>query len=158
MSFVAERVRIAPLPGSKVAASVARRTPLILVIEDGFAISEAIRDISAFLGVTIDRIGPDREILRSLRERRPMAVIASLDGCDQDGCYVMMQIAEFDRTLPLMMLTGPSDVLAGAADAVEELCALSAVTYAPDLPEVGAFVEFVFRAGQSGRCLGLMPA
>lgn len=158
MSFVAEPVRTIVRAAPETSPRLFRRTPLILVVEDGTSISDAIREICAFLGVTVDRVSADRELLRVLRERRPMAVIAELDGRAQDGCHVMMQVAEHDRALPVLLLTGPSPVLAGAADAVEELCALSAVTQSGHLPEMGSFVEFVFEAGRSGACLGLMPA
>ncbi|MDE2006409.1 MAG: hypothetical protein KGI51_07580 [Rhodospirillales bacterium] len=157
MSHVAERIRPATSPRIEAARLFARRTPLILVVEDTPRISEAIREISTFLGVAVERIGPERELLHALRDRRPMAVIAELDAPSRDGCHVMMEMAEYDRNLPLMLLTGPSQVLAGAADAVEELCALRALTLIQELPPIGGFVEFVFRAGQSGQCLGLLP-
>ncbi|MGH7044700.1 MAG: hypothetical protein ACREFY_21555 [Acetobacteraceae bacterium] len=131
---------------------------MVLVVEDGTRLSEAISGLCEFLRVDVETIGGEGNLDRILRDRRPMAVLAGMDGKLQDGGYVMMRIAEHDRTLPLMLLTGRSPALAGAAEAIEELCGLSAVARHPVLPETGEIVEFLFRAGQSGSCLGLMPA
>ena len=158
MNHIAERVRTATSQPTEVAELVTRRTPLVLVIEDPPAVSVAIAELCAYLGVAVDRLGAERDLTRGFRERRPMAVIASLDGPEQDGCYVMMQLAEHDPAVPLLLLTGGNEVLSGAADAVAELCALAEVTQSAALPDAAALVAFLFRAGQAGRCLGLVPA
>ncbi|MGC8477701.1 MAG: response regulator, partial [Acetobacteraceae bacterium] len=157
MNYVAERVRAARRPPPETPELVSRRTPLVLVIEDRPAVSAAIAELCAYLGVSVDRLGSERDLLRGFRERRPMAVIATLDGPAQDGCYVMMQLAEHDPTVPLLLLTGGNEILSGAADAVAELCALTALTQASGLPDAAELVAFLFRAGQAGRCLGLLP-
>ncbi len=156
MNHIAEQVRVGRRPPPVALELVNRRTPLVLVIEDRPAVSAAIAELCAYLGITVDRLGSERDLTRGFRERRPMAVIATLDGPAQDGCYVMMQLAEHDPTVPMLLLTGGNDILSGAADAVAELCALSDVTQASGLPDAAELVAFLFRAGQSGRCLGLL--
>jgi hypothetical protein len=86
-----------------------------------------------------------------------MAVLAAIEAAGQDGCHVMKTVADHDRSLPILLLTGGDPVLAGAADAVEELWGLSCVLKRPILPGLGELVEFLCLAGQMGRCLGLMP-
>ena len=86
-----------------------------------------------------------------------MGVVAHLDCQGQDGCHVMMTVAQHDRSLPVLLLTGDDPALAGAADAVEELWKLEAVVKFPRLPGIGAIVDFIFRAGRKGRCLRLVP-
>ncbi len=158
MNYVAERVRATSRQPPEAVELVTRRTPLVLVIEDRPAISVAIAELCGYLGIAVDRLGAERDLTRGFRERRPMAVIATLDGPVQDGCYVMMQLAEHDPAVPLLLLTGGNEVLSGAADAVAELCALADVTQSAALPDAAELVTFLFRAGQAGRCLGLLPA
>ena len=157
MSSLAEPVRSVSTPWVRGTASHPRRAPLVLVVEDGTRLSEAIRELCDFLHIGVETIGGAADLARILQDRRPMAVLAEMDAPSQDGGYVMMRIGEHDRSLPLMLLTGSSPVLVGAAEAIEELCGLSAVSRHPVLPEIGEIVEFLFRAGQSGLCLGLMP-
>lgn len=157
MNHLVEPVRLTSAPRRRAAASSPHRTPLVLVVEDGVRLSEAIQGLCEFLRVDVATIGGEDDLARTLRESRPMAVLAEMDGKSQDGGYVMMRIAEHDRALPLMLLTGADPSLIGAAEAIEELCDLSAVTRYPVLPAIGEVVEFLFRAGQSGSCLGLMP-
>ncbi|HVB68262.1 MAG TPA: hypothetical protein VNE67_10460 [Acetobacteraceae bacterium] len=158
MNHLAEPLRIPSALRPRAVASRPCRTPLVLVVEDGVRLSEAIYGLCEFLHVGVATIGGEGDLARTLRDSRPMAVLAEMDGKSQDGGYVMMRIAEHDRTLPLMLLTGPDPALVGAAEAIEELCDLSAVARHLVLPTIGEVVEFLFRAGQSGSCLGLMPA
>jgi len=69
----------------------------------------------------------------------------------------MKVVAAHDPELPMLMLTGGDAALAGAADAVEELWGLTSVVKHSAPPSAREIVEFLFRAGQRGRCLGLMP-
>ncbi len=69
----------------------------------------------------------------------------------------MKLIAAYDPGLPIMMLTGGDAALAGAADAIEEVWGLTSVVTRDEPPSPGELVEFLFHAGQRGRCLGLLP-
>ena len=134
------------------------RLPVIVVVEDGCHLSQAIYPICDFLDDTVEHVASDDDITPILAKRRPMAVLAEIDAQGQDGCHVMKTVACHDPSLPILLLTGHDPALAGAADAVEEIWGLSHVLKRPALPALGDLVDFLFRAGQHGRCLGLMPA
>jgi hypothetical protein len=132
------------------------REPLVVVVEDGIRLSGAFRVICECLSVAVERI-PSRDDLGAvLRNRRPMAVVAEMDAAGQDGCHVLMTIAAHDRSLPVLLITGPDPAVLGAVDAVEEIWELSSVEKWPELLGVGAMVDFLFRAGRKGRCMRLM--
>src|SRR4051794_26646833 len=82
------------------------RTPLVLVVEDDPRISEAFRVICECLGVAIERMPSQHDLVAVLRNRRPMAVVAEMDAAGQDGCHVLMAIAAHDRSLPVLLVTG----------------------------------------------------
>jgi len=133
------------------------REATVVVVEDQSQWSHAIEELCAFLGVRLARVLGEDDLAPVLRDRRPMAVLASMDGMGQDGCHVMKLVAAHDPELPVLMLTGGDPALAGAADAVEELWGLTSVAKHSIPPNAREMVEFLFRAGQRGRCLGLMP-
>jgi hypothetical protein len=68
----------------------------------------------------------------------------------------MMTVADYDRDMPVLLLTGDDPALLGAVDAVEEIWQLTAVDKWPQLLGVGAVVDFLFRAGRRGDCMRLM--
>lgn len=124
-------------------AAPPRRQPSILVVEDGTGLGTAIRELCESLGIGVECPPSAEGFLRQLREQNPIAVLAELDGSEQDGCYVMMRVAEYDRSLPILLLTGADPALAGAAEAVEELWGLSAVQIRCSLPGAGELAEFL---------------
>jgi CheY-like chemotaxis protein len=134
------------------------RTPTVVVVEDDEYLSQSIQTMCEFLNVAVARVSSSNDLTPILQDHRPMAVLAELDSKGQDGCHVMKTVARYDASLPILLLTGHDPHLAGAAEAVEELWGLSSVVKRPFLPRAGEFVEFLCRAGQMGRCLGLMPA
>ncbi len=142
-------------------SGVSTRAPIreatVVVVEDEPLWSLAILELCAFLDVRLTCISSEEDLAPVLRDRRPMAVLANIDGAGQDGCHVIKLVAAHDPDLPVMMLTGGDAALAGALDAVEELWGLSGVDKRDIPPSPGELVEFLFRAGQRGRCLGLMP-
>jgi CheY-like chemotaxis protein len=132
------------------------RLARIVVVEDGTRLSEAIRMICECLGVAVERLSSRDNLSARLHDCRPMAVIAEMDAAGQDGCHVMMTIAAHDRSLPVLLITGPDPTLLGAVDAVQEIWELSAVEKWPELLDGGAIVDFLFRAGRKGRCMRLL--
>ncbi len=134
-----------------------RRRALVLALEDGWAMSDAMRQICDFLEVSVERIDSNEDILPFLQRSRPMAVIATMDAEGQDGCNVLMTVARHDPSLPVLLMLGPDPAVAGAADAVTELWGLTEVMQAAAWPSPGAIVEFLCRAGLRGNCLALMP-
>jgi CheY-like chemotaxis protein len=134
-----------------------QRHPLLLIVEDDDATAAALQPICDFLSIAVERVPSEHDLASALRDYRPMGVVAHLDCHGQDGCHVMMTVAQHDRSLPVLLLTGDDPALAGAADAVEELWRLEAVVKFPRLPNMGKIVDFIFRAGRKGRCLRLVP-
>ena len=158
MSLLADPLDLLPGPHAASLVASAYRRPTLLVVEDTPRLATALGELCGFLRVAVERVRRPDDLPRLLRDRNPMAVLAELDGAAQDGCHVMMRIAEHDPALPILLLTGPDPALAGAADAVRELCALSAVEFYPSLPGIGALADFLCRAGRGGGCLGLLTA
>lgn len=136
---------------------LARREPLVLAVEDEGRFYEGLQPICDFMGVRLERIDSHRDLSPLLKVSRPMAVFCELDSPDQDGCHIMKVVAEHDRTLPLMVVSGRDPILLGAAQAVEEVLHLTGVVVSEQLLEVGELVEFLFSASRKGRCLNLMP-
>jgi hypothetical protein len=134
------------------------RDPLIMVIEDGNSLSIAFQQVCSCLNVSMEHLTSRMDVSSAMRGRRPMAVIAHMAGEWQDGCHVLMSVAAHDRSLPVLLITGPDATLLGAADAVEEVWGLTGVEKVTELPPLGVFMDFVFRAGRAGRCMRLMPA
>jgi hypothetical protein len=132
------------------------REALVVVVEDGISLSEPLRMICECLGITVERMPSRDDLGPVLRNSRPMAVVAEMDASGQDGCHVLMTIAAYDRSLPVLLITGPDPALLGAVDAVEELWELSSVEKWQELSSVGAMVDFLFRAGRKGGCIRLM--
>ena len=136
---------------------LASRMPLVIVIEDETRIAEAFHVVCDCLDVMLHPLESSGDLAATLRQAKPMAVITDLDMANQDGCHVLKSVAAYDRNLPVMVLAGTDPAMLGAVDAVEELWGLSSVSKSQDLPSIGEIVDFLFRAGQSGRCLRLMP-
>jgi CheY-like chemotaxis protein len=134
------------------------RVPLVLVVEDGEAMSAPLREICEFLNVAVERVDSDEDLLPFLRRCRPMAVVAAMEADGQDGANALMAVARHDPSLPVLLLTDGDPVLAGAADAVTELWGLTEVVQGTEWPSVGAVAEFLCRAGVQGHCLALLPA
>ena len=151
---------IIPLsPDSFSAASVMlQRAPSLLLLDDDPIVARQLEAICQFLDVSIEYVSPYMDLSQKLRERNPMGVVAALDAAEQDGFHVMKVVAAYDPTLPMMVLTDDDPILAGAADAVEELWGLTSVTQSSSLPDLGEVVEFLCHAGRQGNCLSLMPA
>jgi hypothetical protein len=134
-----------------------RRLSLVLALEDGRALSDAMRQICDFLEISVERIDSNEDLLPFLQRCRPMAVIATMDAEGQDGCNVLMTVAQHDPSLPVLLMTGTDPAVAGAADAVTELWGLTEVMQTAAWPTPGATVEFLCRAGLRGNCLAVMP-
>jgi hypothetical protein len=134
-----------------------RRLALVLALEDGCVMSDAMRQVCDFLEISVERINSSDNLLLLLQRCQPMAVVAAMDAEGQDGCNVLMTVARHDPTLPVLLLTGPDPAAAGAVDAVTQLWGLTEVTQAASWPAPGTIVEFLCRAGLQGDCLALMP-
>lgn len=130
---------------------------LVLVVEDGTGLTSALEEICDFLGVGLERVGSHCDLTPILYNKRPMGIVAEMDSSGQDGCHILKTVAVHDKTLPVLLLTGPDPELQQAAQAVEEVWGLSTVRREPSLPSLGSLVEFLCDAGRKGRCLGVIP-
>ncbi len=157
MTFMQRLIAIETIKGAGDLA-LSQRQPLLLIVDDGAGIAATLQPICDFLDIAVEQLPSEHDLAGALRNYRPMAVIAHLDCKGQDGCHVMMTVAQHDPSLPILLLTGDNPALVGAADAVEELWSLEAVVKFPRLPNVGAIVDFIFRAGRKGRCIRLVPS
>jgi hypothetical protein len=131
------------------------RPPVLMIVEDCDTLSCAALGLCASLGVKVTSVrNPDRfpDLLVKLC---PIAVLAVLDGAGQDGCHVMMRVADYAPELPLLLITGRNPAFIGAAEAVKELWRLSVVRMVPELPSPGELAEFVCSALRSA---GQLPA
>lgn len=133
------------------------RNPVVLIVADNMDIATPLESVCGFLDVMVEWLPSEDDLSVALAQYRPMAVIAEIDCRGQDGYHVMKTVAHHDKHLPILLLTGPNDALAGAADAVEELWELLNVLKCPTLPTVATLVDFLFRAGRSGRCTRFLP-
>jgi hypothetical protein len=134
-----------------------RRLALVLALEDGRAMSDALHRICEFLQIFVERIDSHDDILPFLQRCQPMAVVAAMDAEGQDGCNVLMTVARHDPSLPVLLMTGSDPDVAGAVDAVTELWGLTEVLQVDSWPAPGALAEFLCRAGMQGNCLALLP-
>ena len=135
----------------------ASRKPTVLVVEDDEEYSTAFRAICDCLDVAVERMPSHDDLRRSLAEHRPMAVVAAMDAAGQDGCHVLMTIAQHDQDLPVLLITNDDPAFLGAIEAVEQIWQLRSVVKWPRLLGVGPLVDFLFRAGRKGGCMRLMP-
>jgi hypothetical protein len=134
-----------------------RRMALALALEDGREISDALQRICDFLAITVKRVNSSEDLLPFLQRYQPMAVVAAMDATGQDGCNVLMTVAQHDPSLPVLLMTDGDPAEAGAVQAVTELWGLTEVLQAAVWPAPGSLAEFLCRAGVRGNCLALMP-
>jgi len=128
------------------------RRPVVAVIEDGGIVSQEFGMVCEFFDIAVHPVSTYADLGTVLPVLRPMAVVCEADGEGQDGCNVMKAVAGYDRALPVMIVTGPNPMLAGAIDAVGEVWQLSEVTALPSIPSAAGLVDFLFRAGRQARC------
>ena len=137
------------------------KTPLLVIAEDDLTLYEAVAPLCATLGIEVRSVRGELALVRQLASWSTIGVLASIEGKAQDGYNVMMRVAEYDRTLPVMLLTGGEPALIGAAEAVQGLWELSALTMQVDLPGPGELAEFLcdaFRLGLERKHARRSPA
>src|SRR5690349_2193567 len=96
----------------------AERELLVLVIEDAPVLSRTIAFLCDYLGITVETVPGHADLKGTLRLRRPMAVMSTIETPAQDGCHVLKTVGEHDRTLPVLLVTGSNPALLGAVEAV----------------------------------------
>jgi CheY-like chemotaxis protein len=134
-----------------------RRELLVLVVEDAPVLSRTIGFLCDYLGIRVETVPGQADLEGPLRSKLPMAVMSAIDTPAQDGCHVLKTVAEHDRSLPVLLITGNDPALLGAVEAVEEIWQLGQVLKMTGAPGVGDVVEFLFKAGRRSGS-SLMPA
>ena len=120
--------------------------PLLLVVEDGVQLLTAVQCICDHLEIAVEHVPSEHDLGRLLKESNPIGVVAAFDCRGQDGCHVMITVARYDRSLPMMLVTGDDPKVLGAADAVQEIWQLSSVFMWPRLPAAGEMANFLCHA------------
>jgi hypothetical protein len=132
------------------------RHPLVIIACDAPETIHQLKSVCGFFEVAAEVL-PDREdLMHALRERRPMAIISDIDGKCQDGFHTMKIVANYDRDLPVMLLTGGDPISMGAADAVQETWGLTMVSRSTNSPLAGQLADFLFTAGRRAGCMRLV--
>lgn len=152
-------VAVAPRPVTLNTDATAGTAPqgLVMIVGDDLSWGPGLDAICDFFGLVVEHVPSELDVAFLLREFRPMAVIAEADGRGQDGFHVMGAVADYDRTLPMMLLTGRDAALMGAADAMVEITGLTHMRIAEELPGMGEVIDFLFRAGRSAGIGRMMP-
>lgn len=152
-------VAVTDRPMTQDAEGVAATAPqgLVMIVGDDLSWGPGLDTICDFFGLVVEHVPSELDVAFLLREFRPMAVIAEADGRGQDGFHVMGAVADYDRTLPMMLLTGHDAALMGAADAMVEITGLTHMRVVADLPGMGEVIDFLFRAGRSAGIGRMMP-
>jgi ActR/RegA family two-component response regulator len=118
----------------------------VLVVRDPDKYSDYLETICEFLDIDVQHASTGDDLRMMLTKMRPMAVIADLDGVVQDGFHVMKMAADYDRAVPILLLTGYDPALLGAVDAVQEVWGLTRVATAAASAGIGALVDFICHA------------
>ena len=120
----------------------------VLIVRDDGKSNHLLDVLCDFFGIGVEHVSSEEFLGPLLRESRPMAVIADMEGGGQDGFHVMMTVAAHDPALPVLLLTSGDPALLGAVDAVREIWGLSHVTAMTDADGMGVMVDFLCQAAR----------
>lgn len=135
----------------------ASKQGVVVIVSDDQATIGKLAPVCEFLDLRMEVVSADMDLSQVLHVHQPMAVIADVEGEEQDGFHTMKMIARHSRDLPIMLLTSGDPVLMGAADAVQDLWGLTSVTRTSEFPLAGQLVAFLFSAGRRAGCMRLVP-
>jgi len=130
---------------------VTRRGNVVMVVEGAPGLSGQVNAICGYVGLNVEAVPSIADLGMLLDERRPLALIAPFETDHQDGGHILKSVATHDRDLPVMLLTGRNPIYLGAAEAMQEILKLSAVSLPQGEPTLGQMVEFLARASQRNR-------
>jgi DNA-binding NtrC family response regulator len=130
---------------------------LVAIVTDDPATVEKLAPVCEFLDLRIEVVSAGMDLETVLQTHRPMAVVSDVEGEAQDGFHTMKQVARYNRDLPILLLTAGDPTLMGAADAVQTVWGLTAVTSTSEFPMAGQIVQFLFNAGRRAGNMRLIP-
>ena len=90
----------------------ASRELLVIVVEDTPVLSRTIGFLCDYLGIRVETVPSHASLEELLPAKRPMAVMSPIDTPAQDGCHVLKTVADYDRSLPVLLVTGTDSRLA----------------------------------------------
>jgi len=128
----------------------------VLIVRDTDRNNDYLDAVCEFLDIGVEHATTRDDLGRLLSGLRPMAVIADLESAVQDGFHLMKTTANYDRSLPILLLEGNDQALLGAVDAVREVWELNHVTTVTGEGGVGALVDFICHAARDRGMSGLM--
>jgi CheY-like chemotaxis protein len=120
----------------------------VLIVRDPSRNDDYLESVCEFLDIDVQHATTGDDLRTIFTTLRPMAVIADLDGEVQDGFHVMKMAADYDRSVPILLLTGYDPTLMGAIDAVQEVWGLTHVATAAGTAGIGALVDFICHAAR----------
>jgi CheY-like chemotaxis protein len=126
--------------------SVGAAQPLVVVCEEQRPNGRSLAAMCEMLGVRVEVLSGSSGLFEFLHYMQPRAVISDLVLAEYDGFDVMKLVADYDRSLPLLMVTS-DPVMLGAVDAIEELWCLSNVWRLDGHLAPSAIAEFLYRTG-----------
>lgn len=145
-SFADEHVADEPSDPDLAHEPVGPQNPVVLIIRDSQRNSVVLDEVSWCLNIRTDHISTCDDLPWMLHALRPIAVVTDLDGDAQDGYHVMMTVAGYDPTLPMLLIGENDPALLGAVDAIQEIWRLSNITIMPGALDIGGLVDFLCRA------------
>ena len=149
MTHIATSVFLAPAQGlNPFNAGIEPVTRPVLIVRDEQSNNHFLDVICEFFGIRAEHANNGDPLGPLLRSSQPMAVIADLDGPEQDGFHVMMTVAEHDPSLPVLLLTHDEPALLGAVDAIQEMWGLERVMTMTGPREIGRMVDFLCHAAR----------
>lgn len=134
----------------------AHRQALVVIVCDTPETVQQLEAVCDFFDLAVAIVPAHADLMKVLREHRPMAVIGDIDGQHQDGFHTMKIVANYDRELPVLLLTGGDPVMMGAADAVQEMWNLTVVSRSTSAPLAGQLADFLCTAGRGAGCMRLV--
>lgn len=135
----------------------ASRQALVVIASDSAETVQRIEAVCAFFDLAVEIATSDTDMMQMLRENRPMAVVSDVEGEAQDGFHAMKIVGNYDRDLPILLLTDGDPAMMGAADAVQELWKLTTVSRSTGAQLAGQLADFLFIAGRRAGCMRLVP-
>jgi len=82
---------------------------LVLVVDDRKDVAATLADMCRAYGFAAAVADADVSMLALLQRHRPAGVIVDMMMPHQDGFEAMKEIAQYDRCLPVMLVTGYGD-------------------------------------------------
>src|ERR1700730_14112653 len=125
------------------ALRMAASPPTVLIVDDRKDVAATLADMCRSCGFVADVAEEGVGMLGLLRRHGPSCVIVDVMMPDQDGYEALKEIARFDRSLPVMLVTGHGDTWLRMGLTLGKAQGLTAVHTAAKPVRVQAVREFL---------------